>query len=174
MGRFRCLSKPFKRYCFKYADKICDHWIEIVKKKYTKKYINKLNKILGHELYDINNFENVPGLEDFSVELHNKLVSEKGLAHSKVREYWLRRPPRLLIVLIISILITIGLAELLIEVSHNEHVHYLLISLNLLIFTVYLLYQRLIDSISCSMMRIGHDTYKNWKGNIQHLRVTCL
>ena len=49
MGRCRCLSKPIKRFFFAYADKISEKWIIIVSRKYTLKYINKLNK-LNYEL----------------------------------------------------------------------------------------------------------------------------
>ena len=53
MGKCRCISKPIKRFCFSYADKIADKWCLIVIKKYTHKYINKRNKLgLDNNIYD--------------------------------------------------------------------------------------------------------------------------
>lgn len=167
---FRCLSKPFKRFFFSYADRVSDKWIKIVYHKYKIKYIKKLNKlgnsdIILNESIQPYQYYLVPGLIEYINVLENKLDNERGLAHSKVREYWLRRGPRLIIVLILTIFITIGLSELLIDRTMNDIIYSILVGINMIIFSIYMLYQRLIDSISGSMMRIGHDHYNNWKNN---------
>ena len=105
----------------------------------------------------------IPGLEYYYHKLKNKLEEERGLAHSKVREYWLRRGPRLLIVLLITLVVTIILSELLLERTWNDHLFSMLVGLNLILCSLYMLYQRLNDSISGAMMRIGHDHYNSWK-----------
>lgn len=183
MRRSRCLSKPIKRYLFAYADKISQKFIIIVSQKYTLKYINKLNKLnnnpLLEKLKDSSGYHNIPGLIHFINKLENDLTKEKGVAHSKVREYWLRRGPRLLIILILTICITIGLADLLVEITYKDHLYSILIGINMIIFNIYMLYERLIDSISGTMMKIGHDSYKNWKktlvedtSTVNHLKIT--
>ena len=108
----------------------------------------------------------VQGLNDFLNDLQIELDQEKSLAHGKVREYWLRRGPRLLIVLLFTILSTIGLAQWLIDTTINDHILSILIGINMILFNIYMLYQRLIDAISGAMMRIGHDHYNKWKSEL--------
>ena len=183
MGYFRCLSKPIKRYFFAYADKVTQKFIIIVSNKYTLKYINKLNKLnnnpITNELIDSSQYYTIPGLVKFVNDLENDLNKEKGIAHSKVREYWLRRGPRLLIILILTIFITVGLAILLIDISYKENIYSILIGINMILFNIYMLYERLIDSISGTMMKIGHDHYKKWKKEltdnsftVHHIKIT--
>ena len=43
MGKFRCLSKPTKRFFFAHADKVSEKWIKKVSNKYALKYINTLS-----------------------------------------------------------------------------------------------------------------------------------
>ena len=165
MGFFRFLSKPIKRFYFYYADKVADKWSLIVRQKYTNKFIKKRIKLnLDNELVPTSD---IPGLNIFLINLQNDLDKEKGLAHGKVREYWLRRGPRMLVVLIITILSTLGLAYLLIEPTRNDQILSILVGVNMIIFNMYLLYQRLIDAISGAMMRIGHDHYTRWKSELE-------
>ena len=167
MGICRCISKPIKRFYFYYADQVADNWSLIVREKYKNKYIKKRIKLgidnQESETYDI---FNIPGLDNFLYNLQIDLNKEKGLAHGKVREYWLRRGPRLLLVLVFTILITIGLGHLLIEPTRNNNVLSILIGINMILYNIYMLYQRLIDAISGSMMRIGHDHYTKWKSEL--------
>ena len=170
MGRFRWLIKPTKRYFFAYADKVSDKWIHIVSKKYTLKYINKINKIksdfsVDAEALDPSEYYLIPGLDIYREKLIEVLHNEKGLGHSKVREYWLRRGPRLLLILLLTISVTIGFAELLLDVSYEEHMYSMLVGINMFLYSVYMLYARLIDSIAGNMMRKGHDHYNKWKNN---------
>ena len=161
MGLFRFISKPIKRYLFNYANIISNKWYLIVLNKYKQKYINKLYKIGLNNTFDPN-----PGLDLFLHNLEINLEHEKSLAHSKVREYWLRRGPRLIIFLLITSLITIGLSQWLITVTINDHIITILIGINIILYNMYMLYQRLIDAISGAMMRIGHVHYSKWKSNI--------
>ncbi len=177
MCECRWLSKPTKRFFFAHADKVSEKWIKIVYNKYALKYTNKLRKRCNLEKlndFDKAKYNTIPGLLIFLHELDYKFDKAKGLAHGKVREYWLRRGPRLLIILIAVIIFTILLAEYLTDVTKDEHIYSLLIGINMILFNIYMLYQKLIDSISSSIMRVGHDHYKNWKDNLADLKVTSL
>ena len=166
MGRFRCLSKPLKRFLFSHADKVSERWVEITSKKYTLKYINKINKLNDNDTvedFDHRKYNTIMGLNHYRCDLLTILNKEKGLAHGKVREYWLRRGPRVLISLILIIIITFLLANYLTETSYNDNVYSLIISISMIIYSIYMLYQKLIDSIAGAMLRKGHDHYKEWK-----------
>jgi hypothetical protein len=166
MGRFRCLSKPLKRFMFSHADKVSERWVEKSSKKYTLKYINKINKLNNYDTvedFDPKKYNTIIGLNDFRCDLLVILNKEKGLAHGKVREYWLRRGPRLLITLIAIIIITFLLANYLTEASYDDNIYSLIISISMVIYSMYMLYQKLIDSIAGAMLRKGHDHYKEWK-----------
>lgn len=167
MGNFRWITKPTKRYFFSYADKISQKWNNKVLDKYALKYINKLKKNNNEEtitkLIDSSLFYTIPGLNIYLEELKQKLNKENGLAHGKVREYWLRRGPRNLMILIFTILITIGFSELLLDITPDEHYYSIIIGINIVLFNLYISYQRLTDSISSAMLRVGHDHYKKWK-----------
>jgi len=166
MGRFRCVSKPLKRFLFSHADKVSEKWVEITSKKYTLKYINKINKLNNNDTvedFDPKKYNTIPGLNNYRSDLLIILNKEKGLAHGKVREYWLRRGPRLLITLILIIIITFLLANYLTETSYDDNIYSLILSISMIIYNMYMLYQKLVDSIVGSMLRKGHDHYKEWK-----------
>jgi hypothetical protein len=168
-GKYRFLSKPIKRLIFKYADSISDQWSLYVYNKYILKYIRKLNKKNGMVIFDesvaykYEQFNSIPGLLDFEQKLKESLDNEKGLAHAKAREYWIRRGPRLFCVLFLTILITIGLAEIVKTPTVNDRLFTGIVSINMILLSLYMLFQRLPDSIASSMLRIGHDNYKTWK-----------
>ena len=125
----RCLTKPFKRFVFRYGDSVSEDWKITVKRKYLLKYINKevkvrnggsLPKDFDGRLYiakdgtlNVENIEacnvtsNIEGLKEFDAKITKALNKEKSLAHSKVREYWLRRGPRLFLVMLFTIVFTI-------------------------------------------------------------------
>ena len=145
---------------FSHADKVSEKWVEITSKKYTLKYINKINKLNDNdtvEEFDPKKYNTIPGLNDFRCDLLIILNKEKGLAHGKVREYWLRRGPRLLITLILIIIITFLLANYLTETSYDDNIYSLILSISMVIYSMYMLYQKLVDSIVGSMLRKGHD-----------------
>lgn len=162
MGQFRFLFKPVKRFLFYIGDTIADRWYLIALTKYKNKHKNKYKKLgINYQ----NTIDNI-NFKNYSIDLEQKLTSEKGLSHGKVREYWLRRGPRLLLVLIITIGSTVSLSHWLINPTRNEHILSILIGINMILFNMYLLYQRLADSISGAMMKIGHDHYTVWKSNV--------
>ena len=70
-----------------------------------------------------------------------------------------------------TILITIGLAELLIDITYEEQIYSMLVGINMFLFSIYMLYQRLTDSISGTMMKIGHDHYNQWKNNLSSIQI---
>ena len=142
MGNFRWITKPTKRYFFSYAGKISLKWNNKVLDKYALKYINKLKKNKNEEtitkLIDSSLFYTIPGLNIYLEELKQKLNKEKGLAHGKVREYWLRRGPRNLMILIFTIFITIGFSELLLDITPDEHYYSIIIGINIVLFNLYI------------------------------------
>ena len=171
MGRFRCLSKPTKRFLFAYADKVSDKWIKIVLRKYTLKYIKKKNKLSNNYSIDSqtlhpSQYYIIPGLNEYIKNMKIALNDEKSSCHSKVREYWLRRGPRLLLILLLTVSITIGFAELVTDATYHDHLYSVIIGFNMIVYSIYMLYQRLIDSISGCMMKIGHSHYNKWKSNL--------
>ena len=42
----------------------------------------------------------------------------------------------------------------------------------MIVYSIYMLYQRLIDSISGCMMKIGHSHYNKWKSNLNIINNT--
>ena len=166
MVNLRCLSKPFKRVLFNHADILSENISRDVYQKYILKFINKSRK--RQNLEKIKYIKSPSDIKifnflSFSRILKMKLNRESSLAHSKVREYWLRRGPRLLL----SLLITLGINILLSKIILNErnYLYSILLSLNITMFTLYMLYKRLPDSIHATMMRTGHIYYNQWKSS---------
>lgn len=166
MGIFKFISKPVKRYLFYHGDQIEKYWYKIVYQKYKNKFINKNKKINNQANLKIINIENTDLMIEYMSKLEEKLNNELGLAHSKVREYWLRRGPRLCLVLFITIGFTALLSNIIIKPTRNEHILSILLGLNMFLFNIYMLYNRLVDSISGNMMKIGHNHYVLWKSTI--------
>lgn len=151
--KFKCLTKWYKRVAFMHADQISDRQVYQTMKKYSNKYTAKLQKLnLPHD---------TEGLLQFQRELKTKLENERSLSHSKAREYWLLRGPRLFAVSVLAIGSNIVFHELFTPrsslwpaIAHGSM---------LLLLSFYMLFMRLPDSIHGSMMRIGHSHYKQWK-----------
>jgi len=151
MGKFRCISKPFKRFAYLHSKNIAEKGMITTYNKYKKKYIKKFKK------------ESVPiqNLEKFKSELMEKLLVQKRLCHGKTREYWFLRGPRLFVTIFLGIICNIFLNQLLednpnLYTSISSGIIWLLIS-------SYMLYQRLPDSILSSMMTTGHEHYTLYK-----------
>lgn len=151
--RCRCVSKPFKRYAFKKADILIDFAYQQALDKYMSKFIKKHKK----------EGKDIVGLKEYSSSLIHALVQEKGLAHGKVREYWLRRGPRLFFVTITAVCANLFLSECFKEHPENDRVFHAVYGCFLLALSLYMLYYRLPDALLSSMMRIGHDHYGQWK-----------
>ena len=151
MGKYRFISKPFKRLAFMHSKNISNKSLLVVHKKYCSKFIKKFKK---HE-------KNLQGLDEFQIILLQKLQNEIALSHSKTREYWLRRGPRLIMILCIGMIINIILDQ---QFQKDPEIFVSIYnSLIWVILSTYMLYQRLPDAIIASHMRIGHEHYNQWK-----------
>ena len=150
----RYLSKPFKRAAFEHSRRIANDGVQTVYNKYSKKYAKKFHK---------NNLP-VQDIHIFQTELLQKLQVEKSLSHSKTREYWLLRGPRLFCTIFIGVFANTCCIFL---IQKDPDVCLTLLSgLIWLCLSAYMLYQRLPDAILSSLMRIGHDHYIQWKSTI--------
>lgn len=153
--KLKCVTKWYKRVAFMHAEQISDRQIYNTMQKYSKKYTSKLQKL------------NLPadpdGLRTFQHELKAKLDKERSLSHSKAREYWILRGPRLFAVSIIAVGSNIAYNEMFIQ--NPSFVRGIVHGTTLLFLSFYMLFMRLPDSIHGSMMRIGHAHYKQWKQN---------
>ena len=155
----RCLSKPVKRLAFQKADEIAVDAEEAIFVKYSSKMKRKRIKcrLVKNKSDDL-----------FLVKLRTDLLSQRGLSHSKCKEYWLLRGPRLFCVMNVAVFGNIGLSEILKDDPGKDR-HYRIISGSLLIvLTFYMLYKRLSDAIISGMLRVGHDSYVKWKSNIRN------
>ena len=112
-------------------------------------------------------------LVDFAVGLGEAVDKNLGLDHSKVREYWLQRGPRLLVTATVFFIFTVVCQEMLKmkaqPVRGNERIYTLVVNSVALIIAIVLLYYRLPDRIEASISRAAHDfyvEYKHKKGDI--------
>ena len=151
----RCLSKPCKRFAFAKAEAIAKLAEDRVFQKYSLKYERKLQKLD----IKINN-------DRFITDLKVALKNESGLAHSKTREYWLLRGPRLFCILILAIICNIALAELLKKNPGKDRAYAITNGINLILLSAYMLYHRLEDAIMSSTMRTGRKCYILFKDNL--------
>lgn len=100
---------------------------------------------------------------EYAIGLHNALTTNDGLEHGKVKEYWIYRGPRILLMWIIGI-VAIGLLnEFYDGMSTAQKLSDLLRSLILLLTALYMLYWRLPDSIDTAYCRTAHDHYVHAK-----------
>lgn len=149
----KCCTKPCKRWAFARGERIAEHAVQKSKVKYTQKQHKKLRK-LGLDVVIDTEFERT---------LMRALQCEKGLAHGKVREYWVFRAPRLFIVIIGAMCATLVSSELLKQKPEDDRVYVIVNGMTLLCLSAYMLYQRLPDAINSAMLRRGHDVYMSWK-----------
>ena len=89
-----------------------------------------------------------------------------GLDHSKVREYWLRRGPRIFIISIILLISNYVLYIYFKKIDKNTNNYLILINIITLLLSLYMLYYRLPDSIESAIARTTHDYYVKYKKNI--------
>ena len=152
----KCCTKWYKRVAFMHADQISERYIFRTVQKYTNKYKRKRVKL------------RLPpdpgGLELFRVNLLADLERERNLGHSKAREYWLLRGPRLFLVSALAVAANITYNEVLLQTQ--TRVYSIVYGSTLLLLSVYMLFMRLPDAIHASMMRVGHTHYREWKNNI--------
>ena len=138
-----------------HSKQIAERHIYLTMKKYSKKYTRKLSKM---------NLPSDPdGLLIFRQNLWQDLDRERNICHSKAREYWLLRGPRLFVITVIAIGSNITYEVLL---EGTFHIRSLIYGVTLLILSFYMLFMRLPDSIHASMMRVGHTHYTRWKSQL--------
>ena len=183
-----------KKYIVKYLKKIKK--ISLLKNNNNQiQLLDKLNDIEFIDILNNNNYENIEDtlnlinsylvnnsdivnlydyqiIYNFSVYIYNlKEINKKdiGLDHSKVREYWLKRGPRILISSFLFIIYNyIGYIYIK-EDNKNIKINIYMLSLNILalILAIYMLYFRLPDSIESAIARSTHDYYVLYKRTIK-------
>ena len=160
MGYCRFWTKWLKRKAFAVGDGIVDESAKNTAKKYIGKAEKKMEKKGALPAGATSREEE---LEAFRETLLAKLNREKGLGHCKVREYWLRRAPRLFCVTLIILGINLLMREYLKADPDADRVFVIIMSIVLLIGSLYMLYRRLPDAVEAGMLRVGHDYYARWK-----------
>ncbi len=110
-------------------------------------------------ILDIYDYRLIYNYSDYIIQL--KIINEKdvGLDHSKVREYWLKRGPRILISSIILLLSNYILYIYLKEIDSKTNIYLIIINIVALFLSIYMLYYRLHDSIESAVARTSHDYY---------------
>ena len=110
-------------------------------------------------------------VSEYALDLGEAVDKNRGLDHSKVREYWLQRGPRLLATACAFFVFTIICQEFLIKetLDRNRLYNFAVNSVALLI-AFFLLYFRLQDSIDASVSRSAHDAYVSYKVGKMHGR----
>ena len=111
---------------------------------------------------------------DFAVGLGEAVDKNLGLDHSKVREYWLQRGPRLLVTATVFFIFTIVCQETLkMKVANNDRIYTLAVNGVAFVIAIVLLYYRLPDSIEASISRTAHDFYVEYKRKKGEYRETA-
>ncbi len=137
----------------------------------TNNIIKVVNNYLikNANIIEIYNYELILELSNYINNLNNIYKKDIGLDHSKVREYWLKRGPRILISSFIFIIYNyIGYIYIK-EENKNLKINIYMLSINILglILAVYMLYFRLPDSIESAIARSTHDYYVLYKRTIK-------
>jgi hypothetical protein len=98
---------------------------------------------------------------EYALGLGEVLEKNKGLDHSKVREYWLARGPRLLLTALIYLVFLIICQEVLKgdKVSRDDRAYTVVVNVIAFFIAVWLLYRRLGDAIEGVVARSSHDFY---------------
>jgi hypothetical protein len=177
-----------KKYIVKYLKKIKK--ISILKKNNNQiELIEKLNNIEFIDILNNNNYKNIEDtlnlinsylvnnsdivnlydyqiIYNYSLYIYNlKEINKKdfGLDHSKVREYWLKRGPRIFIASFILLIANYILYIYFKELDRNTNYYLILINIIALLLSLYMLYYRLPDSIESAVARTTHDYYVKYK-----------
>lgn len=113
---------------------------------------------------------------DYTLGLKKAVDCNIGLDHSKVREYWFNRGPRLWATMFFFCAFSITVQEM-VHVAEEEHgaagvrttwdrVYTVVMAAMALLISTFMLYFRLPDSIEASIARAAHDYYRAEKGRI--------
>lgn len=133
--------------------------------KYKNTDLNDMLKVINNYLInntnilDIYDYRLIYNFSYYIIQL--KIINEKdvGLDHSKVREYWLKRGPRILISSIVLLLSNYILYIYLKEIDTRTNIYLIIINIVALFLSIYMLYYRLPDSIESAVARTSHDYY---------------
>ena len=135
--------------------------IEKDKNKNVNETLKLINNYLinNSNILDIYDYILIYNFANYIIEL--KKINEKdiGLDHSKVREYWLKRGPRILISSIVLLLSNYILYIYLKQIDNNTNIYLVAINIIALLLSIYMLYYRLPDSIESAVARTSHDYY---------------
>mmetsp|Transcript_46794 Transcript_46794/g.73250 ORF Transcript_46794/g.73250 Transcript_46794/m.73250 type:complete len:156 (-) Transcript_46794:338-805(-) len=104
---------------------------------------------------------------EYAVGLGEATDKNIGLDHSKVREYWLLRGPRLAWTAVIFFTFSLVCQELLKKNLATDRLYMVVVSVVALMIALYMLYWRLPDAIEGSVLRAAHDYYKGWKSGYE-------
>jgi hypothetical protein len=129
-------------------------------------YTHTLSLFLSHT--NTNTKTNVDRFADFTIGLSNAIDKNRGLDHSKVREYWLDRAPKLFLTAVLFIVFTIVCQEIFLPGSRNKMVRTKVVVVNTgaLVVAILMVYWRLQNSIKASISRSAHDYYVESKTQI--------
>tara|TARA_B100000795_G_scaffold242835_1_gene206344 strand:+ start:1757 stop:2419 length:663 start_codon:yes stop_codon:yes gene_type:complete len=103
---------------------------------------------------------------NYIINLNNIKKKDLGLDHSKVREYWLKRGPRIFITSIIFVVINYLLYRYFKKIDYETNIYLISINIIALFLSFYMLYYRLPDSIESAVARTTHDYYVKYKENL--------
>ena len=136
--------------------------------------LNNLLKIINNHLIynsnilDIYDYELIFNFSNYIIELKKNNHKDIGLDHSKVREYWLKRGPRILVVWLILLLSNYILYIYIKEIDNKTNIYLIIINIIALFLSIYMLYYRLPDSIESAVARTSHDYYVKIKKKIHN------
>ena len=244
-GRFRWISKWFKKWGFAKGEKLTEYYSRLNAKKYLLKYLRKEAKLsvcknmmahkadhassirLATDMSDMlvsrysnsrseqetrtvlveaivkslgggltmNSINEVQTLEtlvspihfirykseshaqdfvhrfaDYALGLGEAIEKNRGLGHSKVREYWLERGPRMFVLAILFFVYTLVCQELFHPFDEIDNASVrtktFVVNTAALIIAILMLYWRLHDCIEASISRTSHDFYVDRKRKI--------
>jgi len=134
--------------------------------------LNELLKLINNYLInnsnilDIYDYQLIYNFSNYIINL--RIINKKdfGLDHSKVREYWLKRGPRLFISSILLLLSNYLLYIYLKTIDLKTNIYLIVINMIALLLSIYMLYYRLPDSIESAVARTSHDYYVKIKQNL--------
>jgi len=106
---------------------------------------------------------------NYIINLNSINKKDIGLDHSKVREYWLKRGPRIFITSIIFVVTNYLLYTQLKEIDSKTNIYLISINILTLILSFYMLYYRLPDSIESAIARTTHDYYVKYKKGLKSI-----
>lgn len=130
--------------------------------------INLINNylIINSNILEIYNYIFIINFSHYIYDLYEINKKDIGLDHSKVREYWLKRGPRIFLTSLFFISFNYILYSYLKNIDYNTQLYFIIINFIALILSFYMLYYRLPDSIESAIARTTHDHYVKYKNNI--------